>query len=221
MKKLTMKLLSCILILSMTMSLSVSAFVTANSNIISEIQKLVQLAEVEREIYGEAKDNTINQLQTKLENLGVDMGSYSGVHSIILDTEISVYGYGETHNIKRGWTYRVDKPSASDAKPHVHVDNKKLNIHGVENVDGTPSHGKTLSGSKVPKDIQKEVKGSNDYKKGQKDLGNMKKAKQEIKSKHLDLSFNKDLLIAAGIFVIVVGVAFVAPEFIPALLSGI
>ena len=121
----------------------------------------------------------------------------------------------------KGWTYRVDKPSSDNAKPHVHVDNNKKNIHGVENVDGTPSHGKTLDGSKVPKDVQKKVKDSKDYKKGQKDLKKMQEAKREIHRRKLNLSVNKDLLIAAGIFVTAVGVAFVAPEFLPALLAAV
>lgn len=106
-------------------------------------------------------------------------------------------------------------------KPHVHVDNNSKNIHGVENVDGTPSHGKTLDGSKVPKDVQKKVKDSKDYKKGQKDLKKMQEAKREIHRRKLNLSVNKDLLIAAGIFVTAVGVAFVAPEFLPALLAAV
>ena len=47
------------------------------------------------------------------------------ISAIVVNDSITPYGYGETHTLKRGWTYRVDKPSTSDAKPHVHVDNNK------------------------------------------------------------------------------------------------
>jgi hypothetical protein len=36
----------------------------------------------------------------------------------------------------------------------------------IENVDGTPSHGKTLDKAKVPKNVQKKVRDSSDFKKG-------------------------------------------------------
>ena len=49
----------------------------------------------------------------------------------------------------------------------------------------------------------------------------MQEAKREIHRRKLNLSVNKDLLIAAGIFVTVVGVAFVAPEFLPVLLAAV
>ena len=134
---------------------------------------------------------------------------------------ITTRGYGETHSLGKGWTYRVDRPSCDDAKPHVHVDNNHRNIHGIENVDGTPSHGKTLDKAKVPKNVQKKVRNSSDFKKGQADLKKMQNAKREIKSRNLNLSVSKDLLIAAGIFVTIVGTAFVAPEFLPALLAAV
>lgn len=49
----------------------------------------------------------------------------------------------------------------------------------------------------------------------------MKKAKQEINRQKLDLSQWKDVVIAAGIFVAIVGVAFFAPEFLPAAIAAI
>lgn len=49
----------------------------------------------------------------------------------------------------------------------------------------------------------------------------MKKAKAEINKKHLNLKKAKDLIIAAGIFVAIVGVAFFAPEVLPAVLVAI
>jgi hypothetical protein len=49
----------------------------------------------------------------------------------------------------------------------------------------------------------------------------MQNAKREIKSRNLNLSVSKDLLIAAGIFVTIVSTAFVAPKFLPALLAAV
>lgn len=205
----------------MISSLSVNAFASENNSTLFRIQMLVQLAESERKMYGEATDETAEQLQIALEILGVNTGSYSGTHSIFLNEAISTRGYGQTHDLGKGWTYRVDKPSSDNAEPHVHVDNDKLNIHGVENVDGTPSHGKTLDGSKVPKDVQEKVKDLKDYKKGQKDLKKMQEAKKEITRRELNLSLNKDILIATGIFVTIVGATFVTPQFLPILLAAI
>jgi len=220
MKKLTTKIVSFILTLSMIFSLSVSTYAAERNSSIANIEKLIKVAEAEIKNEGEASDNTIKKLESELNKIGVTTGSYSGTHSID-ENFISVLGYGQTHDLGQGWTYRVDRPAGGEAKPHVHVDNNRSNIHGAENVDGTPSHGKTLNGSKVPKDVQKKVKGSPDYKKGQQDLNKMKKAKQEINRQNLDLSKWKDVVIAAGIFVAIVGVAFFAPEALPAALAVI
>lgn len=220
MKKLTTKIVSFILTLSMIFSLSVSTYAEERNASIANIEKLVKIAEAEIKNNGEASDNTVKELESELKKLGITTGSYSGTHSAD-ENLISTLGYGETHDLGQGWTYRVDRPAGGEAKPHVHVDNNRTNVHGAENVDGTPSHGKTLSGSKVPKDVQKKVKGSPDYKKGQQDLNKMKKAKQEINRQKLDLSQWKDVVIAAGIFVAIVGVAFFAPEFLPTALAAI
>lgn len=93
-----------------------------------KIQQLVQKAESEREQYGEATDETAKQLQVALEALGVETGSYSGTQPVVLDDVIATRGYGQTHDLGKGWTYRVDKPSSDNAKPHVHVDNNSKNI---------------------------------------------------------------------------------------------
>lgn len=61
----------------------------------------------------------------------------------------------------------MDKSSTEDAKPHVHVYKNGKQV-GVENVDGTSSHGKTLK--KVPKNVKDKVINSKDYKKGKNDL---------------------------------------------------
>ena len=77
--------------------------------------------------------------------------------------------------------------------------------------------GKLLTVRKFLKMSRRKLK----IKKGQKDLKKMQEAKREIHRRKLNLSVNKDLLIAAGIFVTAVGVAFVAPEFLPALLAAV
>lgn len=221
MTKLIKKYVILILVIAMSLSIIPTKSYTY-SDCFESITKLVEKAEKEASINGEASDETINALEKELNYLGIDVGSYSGTH--ILDEEdddFVFYGYGETHSLGNGWTYRVDKPSSSNAKPHVHVDNNKRGIHGTENVDGTPSHGKTLERSGVPKKVREKVRGSKDYKKGQNDLKNMKRAKAEIKRWKLNLNKYKYLIIAAGIFVAIVGVAFFAPEALPAVLPAI
>lgn len=188
-----------------------------------ELLELVNLAEDERGKYGEATDLTINNLQIELEKRGIDTGSYSEMQYIQCDdgsdtektNDIMPRGYGEVHKINKIWSYRVDKPTAGDAKPHVHVYKNGKPV-GVENVDGTSSHGKTLEN--VPKNVKEKIRSSKDYKKGKSDLKKMKKAKSEIKKKHLNLKNSKDLIIAAGIFVAIVGVAFFSPAALPAAL---
>lgn len=211
MTKLIKKYVNLILVIAMSISIIPSKSL-AYSDSFQSITKLVEKAEKEVSINGYASDETINALETELNYLGIDVWSYSRTHFIDEeDDDFSFYGYGEMHYLGKGWTYRVDKPSSSNVKPHVHVDNNKEGIHGTENVDGTPSHGKTLEESGVPKKVRDKVRGSKDYKKGQKDLKNMKKAKAEIKRKKLNLNKYQDLIIAAGIFVAIVGVAFFVP----------
>lgn len=155
-----------------------------------KISELVILAERERAQYGEATDDTINNLRFELEQKGIDIGSYSGMKYVNTGTNsgISTYGYGETHRIDKIWSYRVDKPSGGDAKPHVHVYKNGKQV-GIENVDGTSSHGSSLK--KVTKKVKNTIRSSKDYKKGKNDLKKMKKAKAEIKKKHLNLKMQK------------------------------
>ena len=47
----------------------------------------------------------------------------------------------------------------------------------------------------------------------------MQKAKAEIKRRGINLGNAKDLIIAAGIFVAIIGVAFFAPEALPGALE--
>lgn len=195
----------------------VNSFAGTDTN--EKISNLVKLAISERSKYGEAKDDTIRKLEVELDKKGIDTGSYSDTKYIEYNQSVvATYGYGETHKINKTWSYRVDKPSAGDAKPHVHVYKNGKQV-GAECVDGTSSHGKTLK--KVPKKVKDKVRSSKDYKKGKSDLKKMKKAKAEINKKHLNLKKAKDLIIAAGIFVAIVGVAFFAPEVLPAVLAAI
>ena len=219
MNKTIKKLLSLFIAITVTLSLSITNYAAEQSILVAKIESLVKKAEKEIDQYGEASDATIAKLNSALDELGIEQGSYSDNQLIVVNDSITPYGYGETHTLKRGWTYRVDKPSTSDAKPHVHVDNNKKGIHGVENVDGTPSHGKTLGNSNVPKDVQDEVQKSRDYKKGQSDLNKMRKAKSEISRRHINLKKYKGRIIAAGIFVVIVGVAFFSPAFLPTALG--
>ena len=193
--------------------IQVNSFAETDSN--EKISNLVKLAISERSKYGEAKDDTIRKLDKK----GIDTGSYSDTKYIEYSQgAVATYGYGETHKINKTWSYRVDKPSAGDAKPHVHVYKNGKQV-GAECVDGTSSHGKTLK--KVPKKVKDKVRNSKDYKKGKSDLKKMKKAKAEINKKHINLKNSKYLIISAGIFVDIVGVAFFAPEVLPAVLVAI
>ena len=54
------------------------------------------------------------------------------------------------------WKVRIDFPSSANPKYHVHVYDPKGEEVGVENLDGTPSHGQTLS--KVPNKVKKKLK---------------------------------------------------------------
>lgn len=125
MKKLANQIMSFILVLTMVFATGTTAFAAEQNSTLHKIQQLVQKAESERERYGEATDETAKQLQVALEALGVETGSYSGTQPVVLDDVIATRGYGQTHDLGKGWTYRVDKPSSDNAKPHVHVDNNK------------------------------------------------------------------------------------------------
>lgn len=148
-------------------------------------------------------------MEKELSNLKV---STEDVYFTSEQGMITTRGYGQTHNLGKGWSVRVDKPKAGDGqqKPHVHV--KKGKIEAKENVDGTSSHGRgnTMNDKKVPKDIQKKVRDHKDYKKAKKDLDKMKTAKSKIKAKKLNLKKYKDIVIAIGIFVTVVDLVILA-----------
>lgn len=176
---------------------------------ITKITELTEKLESKRERDGFVSEDDVDLLllSEELSKLEVTSSSYGDPVTIQDDSTseniIVPFGYGTKHDLGKGWKARVDKPSAGDAKPHIHVYNGK--VDGVENVDGTKSHGKTLGSSGIPKGIQNKAKGLADYKKAQKDLTNIKKAKQQMKSKGLNLRKNSDIIIAIGIFVSVVG----------------
>lgn len=220
MRKKGFTFVSMVLIVIIILSSPINTLAKSKTDITkSKISILVKKAEKEIKKNGKASEKTITKLEKELKKIGISTGSYSGTH-LISDNAFSTFGYGQTHNVGTGdWTYRVDRPTASEAKPHVHVDSNKNNVHGVENVDGTKSHNKTLTGAGVPNKVKEKVKNSPDYKKGKQDLENMQKAKKEIKKQKLNLSKYSDLIIAVGIFVMIVGVCFFAPEAIPGVLA--
>lgn len=129
------------------------------------------------------------------------------------ENEALTRGYGQWHDLGKGYKVRVDRPHGSnDTKPHVHV--KKGNKDVTENVDGSNSHGTNMTRGGVPKDIQKKVKGLNDYKKAQKDLKSMNAARSKIKARKLNMKKTADIIIAIGIFIAVVGFAIFAASAI-------
>ncbi|MBF0818448.1 hypothetical protein [Streptococcus acidominimus] len=71
----------------------------------------------------------------------------------------------------------------------------------------------------VPKKIRDKVRNSPDYQKGKKDIQKFREAKTEINRRGLNLNINKDLVVAAGIVVALVGVAYFAPAFLPGFLA--
>jgi hypothetical protein len=159
-------------------------------------------------------DEDVAKLESELSQLGIDSPSYFTPEN---PSELKqARGYGQTHDLGQGWKARVDKPKAGakEQKPHVHV--YKGKVEGIENVDGTKSHGKTLNEVGVPKSIQKKAKALKDYKKGQEDLKEMEKAKDKIEAKKLNLKKTADIIIAIGIFVAVVGLVIFATSSIAA-----
>lgn len=159
-------------------------------DVIQEIQGIINQKEI--------SENDIDKLEELLSNVEV-------TESFYFTPEVTdvTRGYGQWHDLGKGWKARVDKPHTGAGKPHVHVEKGK--VKGVESVDGSKSHGKTLGSAGVPKDIQKKARNLKDYKKGQSDLKKMKEAKSKIKAKKLNLKKTTDIIIAIAIFVSVVG----------------
>lgn len=215
------KILTFILTIFFAFSSSFSTIALANEvdYKVKNIERLIQQIDNEEATLGEASESTILQLEKELNDLGiVTKKTYSGTN-VIMDSDdiLSGFGfrYGQFYNAGQGWTFRVDAPRGN-SKPHAHVYHKGREV-GTENCDGTRSHGRDFS--RVPKKIRDKVRNSKDYKKGKKDIENYKKAKKEIQNRRLNLRINKDLLIAAGIIVTFVGVAYFAPYYIPGFLA--
>ena len=104
----------------------------------------------------ENDDEDLLLLTKELSKLGVTSDSYYTSEDSH-DGTMTTFGYGQWHDLGSGWKARVDKPThGGDSKPHIHVE--KGSIKGAENVDGTRSHGKTLSTSGVPHNIQKKAR---------------------------------------------------------------
>jgi hypothetical protein len=109
-----------------------------------------------------------------------------------------------------GWKMAVDTPDYAEniGKMHVHVYNEKGQI-GVENVDGTPSHG-SIGLDNVPKSVKEKVRDHQEYKKAQKKQKKLDEAMSEIDAKKLDTQRvdTRDVLIAAAIVMVATATAF-------------
>lgn len=153
----------------------------------------------EIKLYGNATEKTVSEIESILSEVNVR------------PTE---RGYGQWHNLGQGWRARVDRAHAGAGKPHVHVE--KGSVKGVESVDGTKSHGKTLDNAGVPKKVRDKARALSDYKKGKEELKKMQRAKSQMRSKGLNLRKNSDIIIAIGIFITVVGFAVFATSAVGA-----
>lgn len=107
----------------------------------------------------------------------------------------------KTFTVEQGgkWKVRIDFPTSANPKYHVHVYDPKGNQVGVENLDGTPSHGQTLS--KVPNKVKTKIKEHPEYKKYKKKQEKLNEAAKKIKAKKLNLWKTADIIIAIGIVV--------------------
>ncbi len=103
----------------------------------------------------------------------------------------------------------VDGPTYAEnaGKFHVHVYDGKLEV-GVENVDGSPSHGDALDN--VPKSVKEKVQSHPEYQKAKIKQKKLDEAMSEIDEKKLDTRRidTRDVLIAAAIVVAATATAF-------------
>jgi hypothetical protein len=220
MLKFAKRILLFVLALAMAGTADFKIFASSAEVTRDELWQLVEKAEAERNLYGEATDETIADISQALELLGPGPESYSDEQFVSIGNDIQPRGYGETHYIDKQWSFRVDKGGTHEPKPHVHVYRKKPKLEAIEGVDGSRSHGQTLDEAGVPKKVKEKVRNSRDYKKGQRDLKKMKEAKKEIVRRKLNLSVQKELLIAAALFASFVGYA-IAPQLLPWVLGGL
>ncbi|MDR1773754.1 MAG: hypothetical protein LBR30_02640 [Clostridioides sp.] len=188
------KLISKIVAYSMAI-ISIFYTISPYAETISYQQRLdvvLRKIDVERSKTGEASAESMEELDNILSGIRVPR---------------ETRGFGQEHNLGGGWRARVDRPrhGAGQAKPHVHV--YKGNVNGVENCDGTESHGhgKSLEEVGVPRKVRDKARSLPDYKKGKEEIKKMQKAKKQIRAKKLNLRNNKDLKIAIGITVAILG----------------
>lgn len=96
-------------------------------------------------------------------------------------------GYGQWINIDKNWRFRVDKPkqggSSDDVQYHVHVEGKvgSKKVQSSEGVNEKDSHKTNMDEDGVPNWVQKEIKSSQVYKKGQADQKKLEKAKSDAR----------------------------------------
>lgn len=123
----------------------------------------------ERDLNGESSEESIKKLENIIASVNVDTSTMSRS--------------GKWKSLGKGWRFRIDPPhtGTDTSKYHVHVEGP--GVKGSEGVDGTASHKTTMNKSKIPSSIQKKIKGTNEYKNGQKKQKKVKEAKAKIKSK--------------------------------------
>lgn len=218
-KKLLIFMLMCIIVLDT----SSTAYAQSRKQTIENIKILVKQANQEKKKDGEISNKTARKLQKELKRIDDDnliSENKQADKGDVITLKGSSGGWKDLGY--KGWKYRVDLPEhGGDSKPHVHVKGKsgKKIVEGVENVDGTPSHGKTLDDKKIPKKVRDKARNTPEYQKQKKGLKKMKRAKAKIEAKDLDLDKPNELLVAIAIVVIVVGFPICAPECLPALLA--
>lgn len=219
MNKILRKILLCSLVLVMGCSvLSTSSIYAVEKNSYEDkLNEALEEVLKERELYGEASEEGLKKLEKILGGAKVQT---DGSNSAYVSNTIPTGSSGRWIQVDSNWRYRLDDPhTGSDtAKYHVHVEGKIGNkkIESSEGVDGTKSHKKTMNGSGVPKWVQKKIKDSTGFKKNKERQKKIKDAKAKIKSEKLNLKKAKDIIIAIGIFISVVGIAIFAGASIPA-----
>ena len=77
-----------------------------------EIQSIVN--------HDEITQNDVERLEKLLSNVEIDESFY-----FTPEATDRTRGYGEWHDLGKGWKARVDKPHIGAGKPHVHVEKGK------------------------------------------------------------------------------------------------
>lgn len=210
------------IIMLIVLCLSFTITVPAYASTIPTEKKMGQLNELLAEIE-QQEESGQGVSQETLEELEVLISEFD-----ISPTEIQVEvdnimarGFNQKHSLGKGWTMEVHRPHGSNATEyHTHVKGKVGNktVEAKESLQGKSTHGSgnTMNDKKVPKDIQKKVKGHKDFKKAKEEESKTKKAKKQINAQKLNLKKTADIIIAIGIFVAVVGVVLLATSSIAA-----